>query len=221
MTSKSDPRGHPGLKLCIHVSVMGYYRFTNFRRSRRGSGHRSGSKWYFFGWFHMEYTKMYLLEHKHKQVRQDKSQVNYIVTFRDRILKTFHCRFRSSHSCSWDICMFSSKSHVLVNLTIDVIWPWSLNPRLWRCYKMEFYTSPLLPTFHNTIVYKLLWARFLQIRLGNESCDQISASSNGDKSRESCHKNAPPPRKTSWSLFTRVYTLIEFSQTKRCFFSFV
>ena len=23
MTSKSDPRGHPGLKLCVHVSVMG------------------------------------------------------------------------------------------------------------------------------------------------------------------------------------------------------
>ena len=94
---------------------------------------------------------MYLLEHKHKQVRQDKSQVNYIVTFRDRILKTFHCRFRSSHSCSWDICMFSSKSHVLVNLTIDVIWPWSLSPRFLRCHKMEFHASPLLPTFHNTI----------------------------------------------------------------------
>ena len=24
MTSKSDPRGHPGLKLCVRVSVMGY-----------------------------------------------------------------------------------------------------------------------------------------------------------------------------------------------------
>ena len=51
MTSKSDPRGHPGLKLCVHVSVMGCYRFTNFRRNRRGSG----SKWHFFGWFHMEW----------------------------------------------------------------------------------------------------------------------------------------------------------------------
>ena len=90
-----------------------------------------------------------VLEHKHKQVRQHKYQVNYVVTFRDRILRTFHCRFWSSHSCSWDICMFSSKSHVLVNLTIDVIWPWSLNPRFWRCHKMEFHTSPLLPTFHN------------------------------------------------------------------------
>ena len=47
MTSKSDPRGHPGLKLCVHVSVMGYYRFTNFRRNRRGSG----SKWHFLGDF--------------------------------------------------------------------------------------------------------------------------------------------------------------------------
>ena len=51
MTSKSDPRGHPGLKVCVHVSVMGYYRFTNFRRNRRGSG----SKWRFFGWFHIEW----------------------------------------------------------------------------------------------------------------------------------------------------------------------
>ena len=38
VTSKSDPRGQPGRKLCVHVSVMGYYRFTNFRRNRRGSG---------------------------------------------------------------------------------------------------------------------------------------------------------------------------------------
>ena len=44
MTSKSDPRSHPGLKLCVHVSVMGCYRFTNFRQNRRGSG----SKWHFF-----------------------------------------------------------------------------------------------------------------------------------------------------------------------------
>ena len=38
MTSKSDPRGHPGLKLCVHVSVMGYYRFINFHQNRKGSG---------------------------------------------------------------------------------------------------------------------------------------------------------------------------------------
>ena len=38
MTSKSDPRGHPGLELCVHVSVMGYYRFINFHQNRRGSG---------------------------------------------------------------------------------------------------------------------------------------------------------------------------------------
>ena len=38
MTSKSDSRGHPGLKLCVHVSVMGYYRFINFHQNRRGSG---------------------------------------------------------------------------------------------------------------------------------------------------------------------------------------
>ena len=38
MTSKSDPIGHPGLKLCVHVSVMGYYRFIIFHQNRRGSG---------------------------------------------------------------------------------------------------------------------------------------------------------------------------------------
>ena len=38
MTSKSDPRGHPGLKLYVHVSVVGYYRFINFHQNRRGSG---------------------------------------------------------------------------------------------------------------------------------------------------------------------------------------
>ena len=45
----------------------------------------------------------------------------------------------------------------------------------------------------------LTYPRFLQIRLGSESCDQISASPNGpkraksgdsrNKSRESCDKN--------------------------------
>ena len=38
MSSKSDPRGHPGIKLCVHVLVMGYYRFINFHQNRRGSG---------------------------------------------------------------------------------------------------------------------------------------------------------------------------------------
>ena len=56
--------------------------------------------------------------------------------------------------------------------------------------------------------------RFLQIRLGNESCDQISASPN-------IPKRAKSRDKTAGSLFTRVYTLVEFSQTKRCFFSFL
>ena len=37
MTSKSDQRGRQGLKLCVHVSVMGYYRFINFHQNRRGS----------------------------------------------------------------------------------------------------------------------------------------------------------------------------------------
>ena len=36
-------RGHPGLKLCVHVSAKGYYRFTNFCRNQRGLG----SKWHF------------------------------------------------------------------------------------------------------------------------------------------------------------------------------
>ena len=56
--------------------------------------------------------------------------------------------------------------------------------------------------------------RFLQIRLGSESCDQISASPNRPKRAKSRDK-------TAGSLFTRVYTLVEFSQTKRCFFSFL
>ena len=55
--------------------------------------------------------------------------------------------------------------------------------------------------------------KFLQIRLGNESCDQISASPNRPKRAKSRDK-------TTGSLFTRIYTLVEFSQTKRCFFSF-
>ena len=55
--------------------------------------------------------------------------------------------------------------------------------------------------------------RFLQIRLGNESCDQITASPNRPKQAKSCDK-------TAGSLFTRAYTLVKFSQTKRSFFSF-
>ena len=58
------------------------------------------------------------------------------------------------------------------------------------------------------------YPRFLQIRLGSESCDQISASPNGPKRAKSRDK-------TAGSLFTRVYTLVEFSQTKRCSFSFL
>ena len=60
----------------------------------------------------------------------------------------------------------------------------------------------------------MVYPRFLQIRLGSESCDQISASPNGPKRAKSRDKIAG-------SLFTRVYTLVEFSQTKRCFFSFL
>ena len=56
--------------------------------------------------------------------------------------------------------------------------------------------------------------RFLQIRLGNESCDQISASPNRPKRGKSRDK-------TAGSLFTRAYTLVKFSQTKMCFFSFL
>ena len=64
------------------------------------------------------------------------------------------------------------------------------------------------------VVIHCLYARFLQIRLGSESCDQISASPNRLKPAKSRDK-------TAGSLFTRVYTLVEFSQTKRCFFSFL
>ena len=56
--------------------------------------------------------------------------------------------------------------------------------------------------------------RFLQIRLGRESCDQISASPNKPKRAKSRDT-------TAGSLFTRAYTLVKFSQTKRCFFSFL
>ena len=56
--------------------------------------------------------------------------------------------------------------------------------------------------------------RFLQIRLGRESCDQISAAPNKPKRAKSRDK-------TAGSLFTRAYTLVKFSQTKRCFFSFL
>ena len=56
--------------------------------------------------------------------------------------------------------------------------------------------------------------RFLQIRLGRESCDQISASPNKPKRAKSRDK-------TAGSLFIRAYTLVKFSQTKRCFFSFL
>ena len=59
-----------------------------------------------------------------------------------------------------------------------------------------------------------LYPRFLQIRLGSESCDQISASPNRPKRAKSRDE-------TAGSLFTRVYTLVEFSQTKRCFFPFL
>ena len=65
--------------------------------------------------------------------------------------------------------------------------------------------------------YRLGWKsypRFLQIRLGSESCDQISASPNRPKRAKSRDE-------TAGSLFTRVYTLVEFSQTKRCFFPFL
>ena len=63
-------------------------------------------------------------------------------------------------------------------------------------------------------VLRLKEPRFLQIRLGRESCDQISASPNKPKRAKSRDK-------TAGSLFTRAYTLVKFSQTKRCFFSFL
>ena len=48
ITSKSDPRGHTGLKLCVHVLVMGYYRLIDFHQNRTGSGD-------FLGRLHAEY----------------------------------------------------------------------------------------------------------------------------------------------------------------------
>ena len=72
-------------------------------------------------------------------------------------------------------------------------------------------------SFHPVTWYRtslMFRSRFLQIRLGSESCDQISASPNRPKRAKSRDK-------TAGSLFTRVYTLVEFSQTKRCFFSFL
>ena len=79
-----------------------------------------------------------------------------------------------------------------------------------------FFYLLFLETFFVRNCHNRSWegSRFLQIRLGNESCDQISASRNGPKRAKSRDK-------TAGSLFTRVYTLVEFSQTKRCFFSFL
>ena len=68
--------------------------------------------------------------------------------------------------------------------------------------------------FGHMVLDTWYFPRFLQIRLGSESCDQISASPNRPKPAKSRDK-------TAGSLFTRVYTLVEFSQTKRCFFSFL
>ena len=62
--------------------------------------------------------------------------------------------------------------------------------------------------------FRKFFSRFLQIRLGSESCDQISASPNRPKRAKSRDK-------TAGILFTRAYTLVKFSQTKRCFFSFL
>ena len=73
-------------------------------------------------------------------------------------------------------------------LELGVVWPWHAEP--WE------------------------YPRFLQIRLGSESCDQISASPNRPKRAKSRDE-------TAGSLFIRVYTLVEFSQTKRCFFPFL
>ena len=72
----------------------------------------------------------------------------------------------------------------------------------------------LLFIFSKRVTEFMLKPRFLQIRLGNESCDQIYASPNRPKRAKSRDK-------TAGSLFTCVYTLVEFSQTKRCFFSFL
>ena len=57
MTSKSDPRGHPGLKLCVHVSVMGYYRFINFHQNRRGIEIPFKIEGDFLGRLHVEWPK--------------------------------------------------------------------------------------------------------------------------------------------------------------------
>ena len=66
--------------------------------------------------------------------------------------------------------------------------------------------TPTLPVSHQHFAFNHCWPypRFLQIRLGNESCDKISASPNGpkrakardsrDKSRETCDRNASPPK---------------------------
>ena len=70
----------------------------------------------------------------------------------------------------------------------------------------------LNPVFNSKNV-RHSFPRFLQISLGNESCDQISASPNRPKRAKSRDKTAE-------SLFIRAYTLVKFSQTKRCFFSF-
>ena len=57
-------------------------------------------------------------------------------------------------------------------------------------------------TFSLDVVTARIIPRFLQIRLGKESCDQISASPNRPKRAKSRDK-------TAGSLFTRAYTLVK------------
>ena len=90
--------------------------------------------------------------------------------------------------------------------------------RFQRYESLKSVTTAGRPLILRFLVYisrnSLRASRSLVIRLGSESCDQISASPNGPKRAKSRDK-------TAGSLFTRVYTLVEFSQTKRCFFSFL
>ena len=114
----------------------------------------------------------------------------------------------ASFSCRWFKLKFD-RNRRLVSCS-DVA---NMHVSTQNVFSLIFHTA-LHQVHRHLFCHLLYYPRFLQIRLGNESCDQISASPNRPKRAKSRDK-------TAGSLFTRAYPLVKFSQTKRCFFSFL
>ena len=77
--------------------------------------------------------------------------------------------------------------------------------------------SPVPMPTERTLYYlkNAVRSKILTDKVGKkESCDQIFALPNRPKRAKSRDK-------TAGTLFTRAYSLVKFSQTKRCFFSFL